>query len=88
MSTRQARWQEERKQKGLCLQCGRPRPPELNSYCLECAVKRREQRRARLGSKRRRTDAKTYQLSSPVRKPIERATPVKKTTPARKTQLD
>lgn len=75
MSSRQARWQEERKQLGLCIQCGRPRPPELSSYCIGCAVKRREQRRARLGSMRRRTGAKTYQLSSPVRKPIERAKP-------------
>jgi hypothetical protein len=88
MSTRQARWQEERKRRGLCIRCGLPRPPELNSYCIDCAVKRREQRRTRLGSKGRRAGAKTYQLSAPVRKPIERAKPVKKTIPARNIRLD
>lgn len=66
MATRQSRWQERRRREGLCIGCGRPRPSELGSYCVECAVKRRERRRERLGSKSRYIHAKTYQLSRSV----------------------
>ena len=38
---------------------------ELEGYCVECAVKRRERRRERLGNKGRYTKAKTYKLASP-----------------------
>lgn len=62
MSSRQARWQEERRRKGLCVRCGQPRPPVLGSLCLECVVKRREQRRKRLGSRARYLTSKTYTL--------------------------
>jgi len=67
--SRQSRWQEERRKRGLCTLCGRPRPPEL-SLCLECAVKRRERARERRGTKVRYTGAKSYKLSSPKKRVV------------------
>jgi hypothetical protein len=66
--SRQSRWQEERRRKGQCSLCGRPRPPESKDLCVECAVKRRERIRQRRGSKVRYTNAKSYKLAAAPRK--------------------
>ncbi len=64
MASRQAEWQKKRRRKGLCTRCGKPRPKELSTLCIECAVKRREQRRKRAGSKSHYENSKTYRLAS------------------------
>jgi len=34
MASRQALWQAERKRRGLCIRCGKPRPRDIGSLCL------------------------------------------------------
>jgi len=83
MASRQALWQAERKRRGLCIRCGKPKPRDIGSLCLECAIKRRESVRKRLGSKTRNTKAKTYKLAArpprKPRKPPQTGAPAKKT---------
>jgi hypothetical protein len=58
--SRQKRWQAKKKSEGNCPCCGRP--ANRLAYCLECAVKKREARRRRIGSKRRYRGSLTYKL--------------------------
>ena len=58
--SRQHRWQILQKQLGNCPLCGKP--SDSTSYCLPCAIKRRERQREKCGSKRR-YNAASYRAS-------------------------
>ena len=58
--SRQRKWQDKMRAEGRCQSCGEP--AEGHVYCLECAVKKREARRRRIGSKRRYRGSLTYKL--------------------------
>jgi hypothetical protein len=59
--SRQYRWQVLQKQLGNCPLCGRQ--SDTGSYCLQCAIKRRERQRKKSGAKRR-YNAASYRVAA------------------------
>jgi hypothetical protein len=65
--SRQYRWQILQKELGNCPLCGRQ--SDTASYCLQCAIKRRERQRMKSGAKRRYNAASYRAAIKPVASP-------------------
>lgn len=61
-SSRQRRWQDRCRDQGLCPHCGKEPLIPGRSRGAKCLIKEREKMRQRGNSKRRNTNAASYQI--------------------------